>query len=83
MLLDLREIIEVPGKSISFDRDIKSDNLAVDSVKAFITDKQRNKLEKLFGFKFKKHPRYNWDERRLRVIEKVICNRARYLFELR
>ncbi len=54
-----------------------------DSVKAFISDKQRNKLKKLFGFKFKKHPRYNWDERRLRVIEKVICNRARYLFELR
>ena len=37
MLLDLREIIEVPGKSISFDRDIESDNLAFDSVSAFIS----------------------------------------------
>ena len=37
MLLDLREIIEVPGKSISFDRDIESDNLAFDSVRSFIT----------------------------------------------
>ena len=37
MLLDLREIIEVPGKSISFDRDIESDNLAFDSVSSFIS----------------------------------------------
>lgn len=37
MLLDLREIIEVPGKSIVFDRDIRSDNLVFDSVRSFIT----------------------------------------------
>ena len=37
MLLDLREIIEVPGKSISFDRDIESDYLAFDSVSSFIS----------------------------------------------
>ena len=37
MLLDLREIIEVPGKRIGFDRDIESDNLVFDSVKAFLS----------------------------------------------
>ena len=37
MLLDLREIIEVPGKRIGFDRDIEADNLDFDSVKAFLS----------------------------------------------
>ena len=37
MLLDLREIIEVPGGKIEFDRDIESDNLGFDSVKEFLS----------------------------------------------
>ena len=36
MRLDLREIIEVPGRSISFDRDIEADNLDFDSVKSYL-----------------------------------------------
>ena len=37
MLLDLRGIIEVPGKRIDFDRDIESDVLDFDSVRAFLS----------------------------------------------
>ena len=33
---------------------------------------QKEKLRKLINFKFKKHPRYNWSNERLRVIEKVL-----------
>jgi uncharacterized protein len=36
MRLDLHEIIEVPGKSVPFDRDIESDNLEFDSVKRYL-----------------------------------------------
>ena len=35
MRLDLHEIIEVPGKSVSFDRDIESDNLDFDSIRSY------------------------------------------------
>ena len=36
MLLDLRDIIEAPGKSVEFDCDIEADNLDFDSVKSYI-----------------------------------------------
>ena len=35
MLLDLREIIEVPGKSVSFDCELDAAELEFDSVKEY------------------------------------------------
>ena len=44
-----------------------------------MTDKQRTKLKALIGFKFKKHPRYNWSNKRLKTIEKIISKRVEML----
>lgn len=33
---------------------------------------QKEKLRKFINFKFKKHPRYNWSNERLKVIEKLV-----------
>jgi hypothetical protein len=44
-----------------------------------MTKRQKDMLRKLFEFKFKKHPRYNLDDKRLRIIEKFINDRAKEL----
>ncbi len=33
---------------------------------------QKEKLRKLINFKFKKHPRYNWSDERLRILEQML-----------
>jgi hypothetical protein len=49
---------------------------------AIITPAQKKKLRKLINFKFKKHPRYNWPDQRLRAIESFIQDRVRALLDL-
>ena len=44
-----------------------------------LTEKHRDALRRLLTFRFKKHPRYNLPEKRLRLIEKEIQKRARAL----
>lgn len=51
----------------------------VEFAKLYMTDKQRTKLKTLIGFKFKKHPRYNWSNKRLKTIEKIISKRVEML----
>ena len=51
----------------------------VEFAKLYMTDKQRTKLKDLIGFKFKKHPRYNWSNKRLKTIEKIISKRVEML----
>lgn len=40
---------------------------------------QKEKLRKIINFKFKKHPRYNWLDKRLNVIEQLIQKQIREL----
>ncbi len=45
-------------------------------VKAFISERQKAQLRKLINFKFKKHPRYNLPNGRLKTLEKLIQKRV-------
>ena len=38
-----------------------------------------DKLRRLIGFSFRKHPRYNWSGQRIRVIEELIAYQVREL----
>ena len=51
----------------------------IEFAKAYMTDAQRDKLKKLQSFKFKKHTRYNWSNRRLEVVESIIHKRVEEL----
>ena len=51
-------------------------------VKTFITERQKSKLRKMINFKFKKHVRYNLDNKRLKQIEKFLQIRVRELIEM-
>ena len=51
------------------------------AAKAVLTKEHRDKLRGLLNFKFKKHPRYNLPEKRLRLIENQIRDRAKLLLE--
>lgn len=51
----------------------------IEFIKPYITEKQKEKIKKLTGFKFEKHSRYNWNKRRLSALEKLIEKRARML----
>ncbi len=46
-----------------------------DIVKAFLSERQKTMLRKLINFKFKKHPRYNLPNKRLKILEKLIQKR--------
>lgn len=48
-------------------------------VKNFITERQKAKLRKMINFKFKKHSRYNLDNKRIKQIEKFLQVRIREL----
>jgi len=45
-------------------------------VREFISPRQREKLRKLIGFRFTKHPRYNWQAERLKAIERALQSRV-------
>lgn len=46
------------------------------TAKSVLTERHREALRRLLTFRFKKHPRYNLPEKRLRLIEKEIQKRA-------
>ena len=52
-------------------------------VKEFITQKQKERLRKMINFKFKKHPRYNLPDKRLKKIEKFLQERVQQLLEIK
>ena len=45
-------------------------------VRIFISERQKAMLRKLINFKFKKHPRYNLPDKRLKILEKLIQKRV-------
>lgn len=53
----------------------------IETAKQVLTPEQREGLRKLLDFKFRKHPRYNLPDKRLRLIEKQIHNRAKILLD--
>lgn len=60
------------------------DNVTYEALaKEFLSDRQREKLRRLFEFKFKKHPKYNLPDERLKKIESFIRSKARELLELK
>ena len=48
-----------------------------------VTSRQKNKLKKLIGFKFKRHSKYNLPEKYLTNMEKLIQIRIQYLLKLK
>lgn len=53
----------------------------IGTAKVVMTPKHREGLRLLLNFKFKKHSRYNLPDKRLKVVEKVISQRAQQLLE--
>ena len=53
----------------------------IEFVKPYIGEKQKTKIEKIIGFKFEKHSRYNWNKKRLYELEKLVEGRARLLLQ--
>ena len=49
------------------------------AAKAVLTQKHREKLRGLLEFRFKKNPRYNLSDKKLKMIEKQIRQRAKML----
>ena len=47
--------------------------------KETMSKRQKDMLHKLLEFKFKKHPRYNLDDKRLKIIEKFVGDRVKEL----
>ncbi len=53
----------------------------VGEAKTVLTKAHKDKLRGLLNFKFKKHPRYNLPDERLKYLEKKVQERARLLLE--
>lgn len=53
----------------------------IGTAKKVLTNKHREGLRKLLEFKFKKNPRYNLPDKRLKKLEKMIQTRAKSLLE--
>lgn len=53
----------------------------IETAKQVLTPEHREGLRKLLDFKFRKHPRYNLPNKRLRLIENQIHNRAKILLD--
>ena len=53
----------------------------ISEAKAVLTKEHKDKLRVLLNFKFKKHPRYNLPDKRLKYIEKQIQTRAKLLLD--
>ena len=54
---------------------------AFEICRKYMTSSQKAKLRKLIGFKFKKHPRYNLPQKRLKLLEELIQERVRLLLQ--
>lgn len=53
----------------------------IGTAKTVLTQKHREGLRKLLEFKFKKNPRYNLPDKRLKMLEKMIQSRAKLLLD--
>ena len=53
----------------------------IGTAKSILTQKHREGLRKLLGFKFKKNSRYNLPDKRLKMLEKMIQARAKLLLD--
>lgn len=53
----------------------------IGTAKTVLTQKHREGLKKLLGFKFKKNSRYNLPDKRLKMLEKMIKSRAKLLLD--
>lgn len=53
----------------------------IELAKQLIGHSQKEKLRKLINFKFKKHPRYNWSDERLRLIKQLLQRQSKLLFD--
>ena len=53
----------------------------IGTAKTVLTQKHREELRKLLGFKFKKNSRYNLPDKRLKMLEKMIQARAKLLLD--
>lgn len=53
----------------------------IGTAKTVLTQKHREGLRKLLGFKFKKNSRYNLPDKRLKMLEKMIKSRAKLLLD--
>ena len=53
-----------------------------ETAKMFCGEHQKEQLQKLAGFNFKKHPRYNWEPKRFELIEEFIQFRVNELFDI-
>lgn len=53
----------------------------IGTAKAVLTQKHREGLRKLLGFNFRKNPRYNLPDKRLKMLEKMIQSRAKSLLD--
>ena len=54
---------------------------SIDDICRLAGQQQKRELLKLIDFHFKPHPLYNWPEHRLKITERVIRERARWLYE--
>lgn len=44
-----------------------------------LTDRQRKMLNRLVGFRFEKHPQYNWPDERLERVEELLQKRLKWI----
>ena len=51
-------------------------------VREFISPRQKEKLRKLIGFRFTRHPRYNWPVERLKAVEQALQTRTQAFLAL-
>jgi len=53
----------------------------IEFAKTYMTDSQKEKLKLLKNFKFKKHSRYNWSNKRIKTIENILKQRVDLLLK--
>lgn len=54
---------------------------SIDDICRLAGQQQKRELLRLIDFHFEPHPMYNWPEHRLKITERVIKERARWLYE--
>ena len=53
----------------------------IEFAKTYMTDSQKEKLKLLKNFKFKKHSRYNWSNKRIKTAQNVLKQRVDLLLK--
>ena len=76
---DLREIEKFAKTRTPAFEGVSYDTL----VKEFLSDRQRVELRKLINFKFKKHPKYNLPNNRLKIIEAFIQTKVKEMLNMK